>query len=48
MKGFFETRPSLPRYFEIWDVNVVLDYLAGLAQPAKQDLQRLLIKLLCC
>lgn len=26
--GVFATRPSLPRYNVIWDVNVVLDYIA--------------------
>jgi hypothetical protein len=39
MKGVFETRPSLPRYSETWDVNVVLDYLGGLTQPVEQDLK---------
>ena len=28
VKGVFETRPSLPRYKEIWDVNSVLKVLA--------------------
>ena len=28
VKGVFETRPSLPRYKEIWDVNSVLKILA--------------------
>ena len=27
MKGIFELRPALPKYSEIWDVNVVLNYL---------------------
>lgn len=27
MKGIFELKPSLPKYREIWDVKVVLDYL---------------------
>jgi integrase len=44
MKGVFETRPSLPRYSETWDVNVVLDYLAGLGQPEEQDLKMLTYK----
>ena len=29
IKGVFETRPSLPRYKEIWDVNSVLKILAN-------------------
>ena len=28
VKGVFETRPSLPRYKKIWDVNFVLKVLA--------------------
>ena len=44
MKGVFETRPSLPRYSETWDVNVVLDYIAGLGQPEDQDLKMLTYK----
>ena len=35
MKGVFETRPSLPRYRDIWDVSLVLDYLQTLF-PLKQ------------
>lgn len=31
MKGVFESRPSLPRYKDIWDVSVVLDYLKTLS-----------------
>ena len=27
MKGVFNSKPSLPRYTEIWDVNIVLQYL---------------------
>ena len=27
MKGVFQTRPSLPRYSQIWDVTLVLHYL---------------------
>ena len=45
MKGVFETRPSLPRYPETWDVNVVLDYIAGLGQPEGQDLKMLSYKI---
>ena len=44
MKGVFETRPSMPRYSETWDVNVVLDYLSGLGQPDEQNLKMLTYK----
>ena len=44
MKGVFETRPSMPRYSDTWDVNVVLDYLSGLGQPDEQDLKMLTYK----
>ena len=44
MKGVFETRLSLPRYSETRDVNVVLDYIAGLGQPEDQDLKMLSYK----
>jgi len=30
LKGVFESRPSPPRYKDIWDVSVVLDYLKTL------------------
>ena len=30
LKGVVESRPSLPRYKDIWDVSVVLDYLKTL------------------
>ena len=36
MKGVFETRPSLPRYGETWDVNLMLNYLSSLGPPEKQ------------
>ena len=44
MKGAFETRPSLPRYGETWDVNVMLNYLSSLGLPAKQTLKMLTYK----
>jgi integrase len=44
MKGVFETRPSLPRYGETWDVNVVLDYLSGLGPPEEQTFKMLTYK----
>ena len=44
MKGIFESRPSLPRYQETWDVTVVLDYLSKLAPPEKLRLKDLTFK----
>ena len=34
MKGIFELKLALPKYTEIWDVNIVLGYLRAL--PLKQ------------
>ena len=31
MKGVFNQGPALPRYQNIWDVNIVLEYLASLS-----------------
>lgn len=45
MKGVFETRPSLTRYGETWDVNLMLDYLASLGPPEKQTLKLVTYKL---
>ncbi|CAG2190131.1 unnamed protein product [Mytilus edulis] len=36
MRGIFNARPSLPKYTETWDVNIVLDYLKTL--PANEEL----------
>jgi hypothetical protein len=33
MKGVFETKPSLPRYTETWDINTVINYLDALGPP---------------
>ena len=30
-KGVFESRPAMPRYTVVWDVNQVLDYLKTLS-----------------
>jgi hypothetical protein len=37
MKGIFELKPALPRYSEIWDVDIVLAYLKGFS-PLKGSL----------
>ena len=42
MKGVFETRPSMPRYSETWNVKVVLDYLSGLGQQDRKSVPLLL------
>jgi site-specific recombinase XerD len=36
LKGIFKQRPSLPRYTEIWDVNILLKYIQDL--PCNEDL----------
>ena len=35
MKGVFESRPALAKYFETWDVKQVFNYLKGL-HPAER------------
>ena len=39
LKGVFETRPSLPRYKDIWNVSVVLDYLKTLSPLEELNLK---------
>ncbi len=45
MKGIFQSKPSLPRYTEIWDVKVVLDYLKNQSPCYNLDLRKLSEKL---
>ena len=45
MKGIFELKPALPRYSEIWDVTVVLDYLKKLPDRKSISLKDLTLKL---
>ena len=50
MKGIFELKPALPKYTEIWDVNVVLGYLKTvdtLSSLSLKDLTLNLTMLLC-
>ena len=50
VKGVFELRPSLPKYTEIWDVAIVLNYLKTLDPPQGLTLKNLTLKtstLLC-
>ena len=44
MKGVFETKPSLPRYTETWDVNIMINYLASLGPPKELSLKILTYK----
>lgn len=44
MKGVFETKPSLPRYTETWDVNIMINYLASLGPPKELTLKILTYK----
>ncbi|WAQ99026.1 hypothetical protein MAR_023399, partial [Mya arenaria] len=36
MKGFFELKPSFPKYVQIWDVKTVLNYLKQLPENLTQ------------
>ncbi len=45
MKGIFEHRPALPKYPDIWDVNVVLNYLKTFDQNELLPLKELTLKL---
>lgn len=45
MKGVFEQRPSLPRYTNTWDIEVVLRYLSTLGKPQDISLKILTHKL---
>ena len=44
MKGVFQSRPTFPKYTEIWDVNIVLSYLKTLSPIAKLSLKDLTFK----
>ncbi|KAK6169840.1 hypothetical protein SNE40_020817 [Patella caerulea] len=45
LKGVFELRPSLPRYKQIWDVKIVLNYLEKLSPNEDLSLLDLSTKL---
>ena len=45
MKGVFHLRPPLPRYNNIWDVRVVLDYLRQKSPASRLSLRELTHKL---
>ena len=45
MRGILQLRPALPKYSEIWDVNVVLTHLKTFAEAALLPIRDLTIKL---
>ena len=44
LKGVFQTRPALPRYTQIWDINQVLAYLRHMSPVEKLTLKDLTVK----
>ena len=46
LKGVFESRPAMPRYTAVWDVNQVLDYLKTLYLVNEISLKSLTLKLI--
>ena len=47
MKGVFNMRPTVSKYKETWDVNVVLHYLRKLSPAKNLSLKQLTLKLVC-
>jgi hypothetical protein len=45
MKGFFNTRPSLPRYATTWDVNILLSFLRDMPSNDVLSLKELNMKI---
>ena len=45
LKGVFESRPVMPHYTAVWDVNQVLDYLKTLSPVNEISLESLTLKL---
>jgi hypothetical protein len=45
LKGIFELKPALPRYPEIWDVQIVLDHLQSYKPGEELSLKELTLKL---
>jgi len=45
LKGVFESRPAMPRYASVWDVNQVLYYLKTLSPVNQISLKSLTLKL---
>ena len=44
VKGVFEERPALPKHSEIWDVGIVLKYLASQPSIIKMTLKQLTLR----
>ena len=44
MRGVFNLRPPIPRYEEIWDVRIVLNYLRQLSPAKDLPLKSLTLK----
>ena len=44
LKGVFQSRPPKPKYTEVWDVQVVLTYLAALHPVKSLTLKQLTLK----
>ena len=44
LKGVFQMRPALPRYTEIWDIDIVLNYLRTISPANKLNLKLLTYK----
>ena len=45
LKGLYNLRFPVSRYFEVWDVNQVLDYLKTLSPLVELSLKQLTLKL---
>ena len=45
MKGIFELKPALPKYTEIWDVNIVLKYLRTFESVSSLSFKELTLNL---
>ena len=47
VKGVFENRPALPRYTEIWDINILLTHLSNIELNNNLKLLNLAMKTAC-
>ena len=45
VRGVFNLHPPAPRYSEIWDVRLVLDYMRSLSPPSSLGLRDVILKL---
>lgn len=44
LKGVFQIRPAMPRYKQIWDIDIVLNYLRTASPATKLSLKDLTCK----